>query len=169
VRRKGSVLLPVVLVVASFLVVSARKIFEYAAAPNREKERDFVFPQNTDQENPTVFVSEPKAPPISFKQLGGFTNDASHLNKTAIYGVARIANEEDIRNALEFARENKQKVTCAGLQHSMGGQSFTHGGWCLIYETLTRSSSTKNTKASTSRQAHVGGNSNDCSTKKAGQ
>jgi FAD/FMN-containing dehydrogenase len=125
-----------VLVVASFLVVSARKIFEYAAAPNREKESDFVFPQNTDQENPTVFVSEPKAPPISFKQLGGFTNDASHLNKTAIYGVARIANEEDIRNALQFARENKLKVTCAGQQHSMGGQSFTHGGLVLDLRNL---------------------------------
>ena len=129
--RKRSVLLSVVLVVASFLVVSARKIFEYAAAPDREKESDFVFPQNVEQEKPTILISEPKAPPISLKQLGGFTNDASHLNKTAIYGVVKIASEEDIRKALQFARENKLKVTCAGQQHSMGGQTFTHGGLVL--------------------------------------
>jgi FAD/FMN-containing dehydrogenase len=133
VGRKRSVLLSVVLVVASFLVVSARKIFEYAAAPDREKEGDFVFPQNVDQEKPTVLFSEPKPPLVSFKQLGGFTNDASHLNKTAIYGVVRITNEDDVRNALQFARENKLKITCAGQQHSMGGQSFTHGGLVLDF------------------------------------
>lgn len=76
-------------------MVSARKIYEYAAAPGRDKESDFIFPQNPDQEKPTVLISEPKAPLISFRQLGGFTNDASHLNKTAIYGVVRVANEDD--------------------------------------------------------------------------
>jgi len=103
-RRKRSVMLSVALVAASFLVMTTRKIFEYGAAPDREKESDFVFPRNTGQEKPTVLISEPKAPPISFKQLGGFANDASHLNRTAIYGVVRIANEDDIRNALQFAR-----------------------------------------------------------------
>jgi len=130
-RRKRSVMLSVALVAASFLVMTARKIFEYGAAPDWEKESDFAFPQNAGQEKPTVQIAEPKAPPVSFKQVGGFTNDASHLNKTAIYGVVRIANEEDIRNALQFARENKLKVTCAGQQHSMGGQTFSHGGVVL--------------------------------------
>ena len=129
--RKRSVMLSVALVAASFLVMTARKIFEYGAAPDWEKESDFAFPQNAGQEKPTVQIAEPKAPPVSFKQVGGFTNDASHLNKTAIYGVVRIANEEDIRNALQFARENKLKVTCAGQQHSMGGQTFSHGGVVL--------------------------------------
>jgi hypothetical protein len=131
VRRKRSVLLSLVLVVASFMVVGARKILEYAAAPDRDKESDFLFPHNADQGKPAVLISEPKAPPVSFKQLGGFTNDASHLNKTAIYGVVRITNEDDIRNALQFARENNLKVTCAGQQHSMGGQTFIHGGLIL--------------------------------------
>jgi hypothetical protein len=113
-RRNRSVLWSVVLVVASLIVTSARKIYEYAAAPQRDKESDFVFPQTADQVKPTILISEPKAPPISFKQLGGFTNDASHLNKTAVYGVAKIGNEDDIRKALQFARENNLKVTCAG-------------------------------------------------------
>ncbi len=137
-RRKRSVLLSFVLVVASFLVVSARKVYQYAAPPNRDKESDFVFPQNQDQEKPTVLISEPKAPPVSFKQLGGFSNDASHLNKTAIYGVAKIANEDDVRNALQFARENNLKVTPAGQQHSMGGQTFTHGGLVLDLRDFNR-------------------------------
>jgi FAD/FMN-containing dehydrogenase len=136
--RKRSVLLSVVLVVASFLVLTARKIYEYAAAPDREKESNFIFPQNPEQEKPTVLIEEPKAPLVSFKQLGGFTDDASHLNKTAIYGIMRVSNEGDIRNALQFAKESKLKITCAGQQHSMGGQTFTHGGLVLDLREFNR-------------------------------
>ena len=124
-------MLSFVLVAASLLILSAKKIFDYTAAPDYEKESDFVFPHNPDQEKPTVLIAEPKSPPISFKQSGGFTNDASHLNKTAVYGIVKISNEDDIRNALQFARERNLKVTCAGQQHSMGGQTFTHGGLVL--------------------------------------
>ncbi len=138
VRRNRSVLLSVVLVLSSVLVLGARKIFDYAAAPGKDKESDFVFPHNPDQEKPTVLIAAPKAPPIIFKQHGGFTNDASHLNKTAVYGIVRIANEDDIRNALQFARENSLKVTCAGQQHSMGGQTFTHGGLVLDLRDFNR-------------------------------
>jgi FAD/FMN-containing dehydrogenase len=138
VPRKRSILLSIVLVVASFVVVSARKIYEYAAAPDKERESDYIFPANAEQEKLTVLIAEPKAPPIYFKQQGGFTNDASHLNRTAIYGVVKIAKEDDVRNALQFARENKLKVTCAGQQHSMGGQTFTHGGLVLDLRDFNR-------------------------------
>jgi FAD/FMN-containing dehydrogenase len=124
-------LLPIVLVVASVLVVGAKKIFDYAAPPDKEKESDFVFPNSPDQEKPTVLLAEPKSPPFTFEQRGGFVNDASHLNKTAVYGVVRVADEDDIRNALQYARDHNLKVTCAGQQHSMGGQTFTHGGLVL--------------------------------------
>jgi FAD/FMN-containing dehydrogenase len=137
-RRKRSVVLSFVLVAASLLILSAKKIFDYAAAPDYEKESDFVFPHNPDQEKPTVLIAEPKSPPISFKQSGGFTNDASHLNKTAVYGIVKISNEDDIRNALQFARERNLKVTCAGQQHSMGGQTFTHGGLVLDLRDFNR-------------------------------
>jgi hypothetical protein len=131
-------MLSFVLVAASLLILSAKKIFDYAAAPDYEKESDFVFPHNPDQEKPAVLIAEPKSPPITFKQRGGFTNDASHLNRTAVYGIVRVANEDDMRNALQLARDNNLKVTCAGQQHSMGGQTFTHGGLVLDLRDFNR-------------------------------
>lgn len=126
------------LVVASFFVLAAKKVFDYAAAPAKEKESDFVYPHDADQEKPTAVTVAVKTPPLPFRQSGGFTNDASHLNRTAIYGIVRIADETDIRNALQFARDNHLKVTCAGQQHSMGGQSFTHGGLVLDLRDFNR-------------------------------
>lgn len=136
--RKRSVLLSIVLVVASFVVLSARKIYQYAASPDKDKESDFVFPHDAGQEKPTILIAEPKAPPITFKQAGGFANDASHLNKTSIYGIASIKTEDNVRDALQFARENHLKVTCAGQQHSMGGQTFTQGGLVLDLREFNR-------------------------------
>jgi len=137
-RRIRSRLLSVVLVLAAFVAVAVRKIYEYAAAPAKDKESDFVFPDDPQQEKETVLDAAAKSLPITFKQLGGFTNDASHLNKTAIYGVVHVASEDDIRNALQFARDHHLKVTCAGQQHSMGGQTFTHGGLVLDLRDFNR-------------------------------
>jgi FAD/FMN-containing dehydrogenase len=137
-RRKRSIVLSITLVLASFLAFTAKKIFDYAAPPDKDKESDFLFPQAPDQEKPTVLIVQPKSPPPAFRQLGGFTNDASHLNRTAIYGVVRVQSEGDIRQALQFARENGLKVTCAGQQHSMGGQTFTHGGVVLDLRDFNR-------------------------------
>ena len=137
-RRKRSVFLSLILVVASFLVLCARKVYEYAATPDKEKESDFVFPPDPAQLTPGAPVPEPKAPAVTFEQRGGFTNDASHLNETAIFGIVRTESEDGIRNALQFARENDLKVTCAGQQHSMGGQTFTHGGLVLDLRDFNR-------------------------------
>jgi FAD/FMN-containing dehydrogenase len=138
VRAKRSMVLSLVLVVASFFVFCARRIYEYAAAPASEKESDFIFPHDADQLGETVHVATAKPQTISFEQLGGYTNDASHLNKTEIYGVVHVSSEEDIRNALQFARDNHLKVTCAGQQHSMGGQTFAHGGLVLDLRDFNR-------------------------------
>lgn len=137
-RRKRSQLLSFVLVVTSFLVFCVRKVYEYSAAPDKEKESDFVFPSDSNQVKPEATIVEAKSPPITFEQLGGFTNDASHLNKTAIYGIVHITSEDDIRNTLQFARDNRLKVTCAGQQHTMGGQTFTHGGLVLDLKDFNR-------------------------------
>jgi FAD/FMN-containing dehydrogenase len=137
-RRKRSTLLSLVLAAASLLILSAKKIFDYAAPPDYQKESDFVFPHDPDQEKPTVLLAAPKSPPITFRQQGGFTNDASHLNRTSVYGIVKVANEDDIRNTLQWARENNLKVTCAGQQHSMGGQTFTHGGLVLDLRDFNR-------------------------------
>jgi FAD/FMN-containing dehydrogenase len=130
-RRRRCVLLPLVLIPTAFLILTARKIFDYAAAPAKDKVSDFLFPQSSDQKSVNIVFKPSKAPPFTFIQRGGFTNDASHLNKTAVYGIVKITSEEDIRNVLRFARENNLKVTCAGQQHSMGGHTFTYGGLVL--------------------------------------
>lgn len=130
-RRIRRVTKAIILAITLVLIFSAKKIFDYSAAPDQEKESDFVFPHNAEQEKPTVLIAEPKPPLVNFKQRGGSINDASHLNRTAVYGIATITNESDIRNALQYARDNNLKVTCAGQQHTMGGQTFTHGGLVL--------------------------------------
>jgi len=127
----------VVLVLVALVAVAARKIFDYAAAPTKEKESDFIFPDDPDQEKETILAAS-KSLPVTFRQLGGFTNDASHLNKTAIYGIVHVTSEDDIRNALQFARDHHLKVTCGGQQHSMGGQTFTHGGLVLDLRDFNR-------------------------------
>ncbi len=134
-RRRTALVL--ILLLASFLL-AAKKIFEYSAAPAKEKESDFVFPENPAQEEPSPLAPVANSAPIAFEQRGGFTNDASHLNKTAIYGIVHVATEDDVRNALQFARANNLKVTCAGQQHSMGGQTFTHGGLVLDLRNFNR-------------------------------
>ena len=137
-RRKSRFLLSVVLAVALFLIVAAKKIFDYSAAPDREKESNFIFPHDPDQEKPTLLVASSQPLPIDLAQRGGFTNDASHLNRTSIYGIAKVNSEDDVRKALKFARENNLKVTCMGQQHSMGGQSFTRGGLLLDFRNFNR-------------------------------
>ena len=145
-RRRRPVLLSLVLIPAAFLILTARKIFDYAAAPDKDKVSDFVFPQSSDQKPVNIVFRPPKPHALTFIQRGGFTNDASHLNKTPVYGIAKITSEEDIRNVLEFARENNLKVTCAGQQHSMGGQTFTDGGLVLDLRELNLISLDKNHK-----------------------
>jgi FAD/FMN-containing dehydrogenase len=126
------------LVFSSFLAVAAKKIFDFAAAPVGEKESDFIFPSDPGQHEEIAPAVAEKPQAISFEQLGGYTNDASHLNKTEIYGIVHVANEDDIRNALQFARDHHLKVTCAGQQHSMGGQTFARGGLVLDLRDFNR-------------------------------
>jgi FAD/FMN-containing dehydrogenase len=124
------------LLVASFLFLSfffltAKKFFEYAAPPTAPKDCDFIYPAQPGHTTATTLVLSASAPrPLLFQQ-GGFINDASCLNKTAIYGIVKISSVEDLRTALRFARENGLKVTVAGQRHSMGGHSFIKGGLVL--------------------------------------
>jgi FAD/FMN-containing dehydrogenase len=121
----------IVLVVLLLAAACLYKAFQFAAYPLNEKEGNFVYPESADAEKPTHLIVEPTAGSLSFKQLGGYVNDASHLNKTAVYGVVQVRNEDDVGRALQFARENRLKISVAGQQHSMGGQIFTHGGLVL--------------------------------------
>src|SRR5207249_7031917 len=98
------------LFVASLVVVVAKKVFDYSAAPAKEKESDFVYPPNADQTKPTTLILQvPTSQQLPFEQVGGYINDASHLNKTAVYGIIRVTSVEDIRNAVQFAHDHKLK------------------------------------------------------------
>jgi FAD/FMN-containing dehydrogenase len=128
-RRRWQI---VFLLLASLLVAAAKKFFDYSAAPSKEKESDFVYPPNTDQIKATTLVLQvPPAAQVPFEQVGGYINDASHLNKTAVYGIVKVASVADIQNAVQFAREHKLKVTAAGSRHSMGGHTFVKDGLVL--------------------------------------
>ena len=129
--RKKSRLVAFFLAIAITLI-AAKEFFDYSAAPEREKESDFVYPPNPDQTKPTTLILQvPPSPQVPFEQVGGFINDASHLNKTAVYGIVRVTSVDDVANALRFARDRNLKVTAAGQRHSMGGQSFVKDGLVL--------------------------------------
>lgn len=129
-RRRGWLI--ALLFLVSIFAAAAKEVFDYSAAPTKERKSDFVYPPNADQTKPTTLVLQvPPSPQVPFAQVGGFINDASHLNKTAVYGIVKVSSVEDIRNALQFAREHKLKVTAAGSRHSMGGQTFLKDGMVL--------------------------------------
>lgn len=128
-RRKPYLI--AVLIVAAFVFIAAEKIFKYSAPPAGPKDCNFIFPPNADQTKPATLAMPATPARFQFSQLGGTINDASCLNKTAIYGIAKIQTVEDIQNALQFARENHLKVTPAGQRHSMGGQTFVRDGLML--------------------------------------
>ncbi len=115
---------------ATIIFVST-KIYSLTAAPSKAKECEFIYPLAEGQAKPTTITITQFDSSINWQQKGGVANDASCLNKTPVYGVVTINTSEDVKNALHFARENKLKVTSAGQQHSMGGQSFSPGGLIL--------------------------------------
>ena len=114
----------------AFLLLVARKVFDYAAPPAGPKGCNFI-PATTDPTKPTVIVISSTRKGLSLDQEGGYVNDASCLNKTSVYGVSKIRVVDDVSRALQFARDNHLKVTAAGQRHSMGGQSFTQEGLVL--------------------------------------
>ena len=100
-----------------FRFLGLSKIYDLYSDPKTEK--DF-FPDIHYTSNPLD-----KAPAqLPFSQLGGTINDITGVNRTAVYGILQIKSEDDLRNALLFARQQKLPVSIAGAKHSMGGQAF---------------------------------------------
>lgn len=110
------------------LIFGVKKGIDYASAPTEEKDCDFIFPESVDQTKATTIVLQKT---LNLEQEGGLINDASCLNKTAIYGIVKVNQTDDIKTALTFAKENNLKITPAGERHSMGGQSFLQNGIVL--------------------------------------
>jgi FAD/FMN-containing dehydrogenase len=73
----------------------------------------------------------PASYPGLLEQRGGTINDASCLNRTPVYGVIRPRSEDDVRQALTFARAHRLKVSVSGTRHALGGQATSPGGLIL--------------------------------------
>ncbi len=113
-------------VIVIFLTFGIKRLYDLARSPLAPKPCLFTFPT---LENTTTTLMI--APPAWLTQKAGFINDASCLNRTPIYGVVEVKNENDVAQALEYAQQNNLKVTAAGQKHSMGGQAFQRNGLVL--------------------------------------
>jgi len=57
--------------------------------------------------------------------------DASLSEEVVVDRVIDVVTEKDIHNAFEYARAKGKKISIAGSQHSMGGQSYAQGNVIL--------------------------------------
>lgn len=112
-----------VLLVMLVALFSIRKALYYSADPTREKDCSPFIPSQVDPPKSNG-IQVPASTSLPWAQRGGTLNDASCLNRTPVYGVIEVREVEDIRRALNFARENGLKVSIAGVKHSMGGHAF---------------------------------------------
>lgn len=106
---------------------TGREVIQLSADPVGEEECHPLPLQESNLTSPPAGPSTTTATTpakLPWVQQGGFINDASCLNRTPIHGIVQVRTEADMRNALQFARENGRKVALAGVRHSMGGQAF---------------------------------------------
>jgi FAD/FMN-containing dehydrogenase len=66
----------------------------------------------------------------------GFTNDASQLNLTKIDTIIQVPSDKNeikvqLKNVLNYAKENNLKISIAGAKHSMGGHTIYPNGIVL--------------------------------------
>jgi FAD/FMN-containing dehydrogenase len=138
-RHKAARVASFVLLLTGALALVAKRIFDYAAPPEHPKDCTFVFPPAADPGKPTrLSVPEPQPPSLPVIRRGGTINDASCLNQTPVYGIVRVTSADDVRGALQLARDRQLKVTAAGQRHSMGGQTFTRDGLVLDMRGMNR-------------------------------
>lgn len=127
------------LLVALIAFVALRKALYYAAEPVGEKDCPPVAPAAGDGAGPARFqVAAPAS--LVWVQRGGILNDASCLSRTPVYGVVAVRDVDDVRAALQFARDNTLKVSVAGVRHSMGGQAFARNALVLDMTRMKRMS-----------------------------
>jgi FAD/FMN-containing dehydrogenase len=113
------------LLLAIALVLSGRKVSELSADPLGEKDCPPLIPGAIGDASKSQLVqAAAMQDALPWRQQGGTINDASCLNRTAIYGIVQVRQVEDVQNAVQFAAANGLKVSIAGVRHSMGGQAF---------------------------------------------
>ena len=140
----------ILLVLAFILVFSGiREIYYLSSEPKREK--DFFPPVHHEKEP----LDEAPAH-LPFSQLGGTINDVTGVDRTSVYGILRIQSEDELRNALHFAREQQLPVSIAGANHSMGGQEFATDALVLDMRGLHQMSVDAKSKILTVQSGAIG-------------
>ena len=137
-RRFGRALAVVLLALTAALFVTARKIRSLAADPPGEKDCGPDPASGGLDDHPNRVAMVTPSPAVPWKQRGGTLNDSSCLNRTSVFGVVRVESPDDVRGALQFAREQHLKVSIAGVRHSQGGQAFAKQAVVLDMTTFNR-------------------------------
>lgn len=145
--KKRRTIFGIIIFVISLLGI--KNILLYTLEPTSPKNCDYKYPSGDKQVESTTILAESASELIELYQKGGFTNDASCMNKTSVYGVVAVHNIDDVRKTLEFAVKNGIKITPAGQQHSMGGQSFVKNGIVLDMKNYNEMSVNEETKVLT--------------------
>jgi len=112
-------------------VAGIQKVLYYAKDPQGPKECPPLNPVTGEDSTKNVLSISKEDRIPNWKQRGGYINDASCLNKTAVHGVIEVRRLEDIQEALTYARKNHLHVSVAGVRHSMGGHAFSQNGIVL--------------------------------------
>ncbi|MFT4295236.1 MAG: FAD-binding oxidoreductase [Micropruina sp.] len=131
-RARHGLAVFVVLILVSYGISMADL---YSGVPQRPK--DCLVRQVAAEPNPPM-VDAGAAFPAWLVQRRGTVNDASCLNRTEVYGVARPGTEDELRTALGFAREHRLEVSLSGTRHSMGGQAAAPGALIIDLTALDR-------------------------------
>lgn len=146
IYKKYYLLIPIVILLI-FVIGMIKKIEYLSADPVGEKDCSPLLPGDSigTSHALTVTVSQLQKF-IHFFQRGGTINDASCLDRTSVYGIIKVHSVEDIQNAISYAKENKLKISIAGVRHSMGGQAFAKDAIVLDMTNFNRMSLDKENK-----------------------
>jgi FAD/FMN-containing dehydrogenase len=137
-RRRLRRWLGTLLVAAVLLVFPIRVAVQLAADPEGAKDCPPVSPD--DEHVRPVAPRGGHPAEVPWLQKGGAINDASCLSRTAVHGIVRVTQAEDVRRALAFAKANGLKTAIAGVRHSMGGHAFARGAVVLDMTAFNRMS-----------------------------
>jgi FAD/FMN-containing dehydrogenase len=134
--RRVRLLLALAVLLLLLALFPLRRALQLSAAPAAPKDCAPAGPARVRTDAAAVQVRA--QPELPWLQKGGTINDASCLNRTSVHGIVDVRTEDDIREALMYAREHGLKVSIAGVRHSMGGQAFAVGALILDMRRFNR-------------------------------
>lgn len=105
------------------------KGYQISKPPTQPKDCDYTYPHHTS--STTTLQIDATDAFLQRIEQGGFANDASCLNRTPLFGKILVKSEQDVLDAITFAKKYHLPITPAGQQHTMGGHSFLRNGLML--------------------------------------